>query len=752
MLVEQIDSYYKSNIFKPLYVTVSDDEYIELRDTIINRGISEVVYISSYCKNIDKKPDLDRLRELLRTADVDCDSNKITILGLGEYLALSGSKFAFSVLNELKDYSLGTAHVVFLLRGVNSTVRKIAENDPRFNSRQVIFGKDEVSNLRFKISSTDLRLYQSQGIKGALTECEKGVNSEISFNSDIVFAESLFPVEYYKDAYMAICKRENNFNVKKEVGTEEYWEQLLKEIRDKGRIINIYNDNGFSLNQTSLDIYSKVGNSDYRCWLYYIFLVQNKENIDNSYLRFVIDNTSGPMEFRKGIMYSIFKIKHTDKHYERFYEERKSLLKSFPESEIAVFVSDNRLDTKESIYRLTDNTLSEKREIISIASKEGIPENLDLIYPDLSLYLEKYYFKNVAQAELLTEYFDQYKKQKVTNKINDDFIEKVDNLAKERIYNRLQARNELVSEVRDSMAFLCWIDALGVEYLSFIEELAKKRGLAVNVNIGRASLPTLTYINKQFYEDWPNSNKRKVESLDEIKHKEEGGYKYGENNPYAIHLAKELDIIKSVVDEASTLLALKEYDKYVIASDHGASRLAVIYHKEEKYETDTKGEHSGRCCPSFPNYNLPFATEENGYIVLADYGRFKGSRKANVEVHGGASLEEVLVPVISLSLFDNTISITLVEANGVKVDYKTGAKFTLFVNKKIDKELSVSYEGHRFIAEKIDDFHFLVTIHSLKRAGQYNLDVFLGDELVSNIKLIATGAGASINSDFDDLF
>ena len=325
-------------------------------------------------------------------------------------------------------------------------------------------------------------------------------------------------------------------------------------------------------------------------------------------------------------------------------------------------------------------------------------------------------------------------------------------MALERIYNRLQSRNELVSNVRNNNAFLCWIDALGVEYLSFIEETAKSHGLAVSIEIGRASLPTLTYINRQFYEDWPDTNKRKVESLDEIKHKEEGGYKYGENNPYAVHLSKELEIIKTVIDEAATVLGLKLYDKYVIASDHGASRLAVIRDKEEKYETDTKGEHSGRCCKYFPDYNLPFATEENGYIVLADYGRFKGSRKANVEVHGGASLEEVLVPVISLSLFDSSISIVLVETSGIKVDYKTGASFTLFVNKKIDKELTVSFEGERYTTVKKDDFHYAVSIDRMRRAGEYIIDVFLGEELVSNIKILATGKGGSINSDFDDLF
>ena len=34
--------------------------------------------------------------------------------------------------------------------------------------------------------------------------------------------------------------------------------------------------------------------------------------------------------------------------------------------------------------------------------------------------------------------------------------------------------------------------------------------------------------------------------------------------------------------------------------------------KEEKYNTDTQGEHSGRCCKVFSNYDLPF--DGNGHF------------------------------------------------------------------------------------------------------------------------------------------
>jgi hypothetical protein len=85
-----------------------------------------------------------------------------------------------------------------------------------------------------------------------------------------------------------------------------------------------------------------------------------------------------------------------------------------------------------------------------------------------------------------------------------------------------------------------------------------------------------------------------------------------------IHLVKELDIISDVMNRAATGLALRKYKNFLIVSDHGASRLAVLLNKEEKYETDTKGEHSGRCCKLFTPYDLPYYSSVNPRLCRGD--------------------------------------------------------------------------------------------------------------------------------------
>lgn len=283
----------------------------------------------------------------------------------------------------------------------------------------------------------------------------------------------------------------------------------------------------------------------------------------------------------------------------------------------------------------------------------------------------------------------------------------METLAKSRAFNRLPTRNEIIEGLDKDSTYLYWLDSLGVEYLAFIKELVYMRGLSISISIARAEQPTITVYNRDFYDTWPENKKEKNDELDETKHKAKGGYNF-QNNKLPIYLAKELDIISSVIDKAATELALRRYKRFLIVSDHGASRLAVLRRKEEKYETDTKGENSGRCCKFFEPYDLPFAVEENGYLVLADYGRFKGSRAANVEVHGGASLEEVVVPVIELMLKDNTITVEVVE-KFVTVDFRTGTEITLFLNTPV-KNVSVVINNKRYPALALDSNRYKVAL------------------------------------------
>jgi hypothetical protein len=149
-------------------------------------------------------------------------------------------------------------------------------------------------------------------------------------------------------------------------------------------------------------------------------------------------------------------------------------------------------------------------------------------------------------------------------------------------------------------------------------------------------------------------------------------------------------------------------------------------------------------------YDLPFAAEENGYLVLADYGRFKGSRAADVEVHGGASLEEVVVPIIELTLKDGSITVKLVE-KVVTVDSRTGTEIKLFINSPV-RDVSVVLNEKHYLASQVDTNHYTVKLPDTKRAGKYPADVYAGDDLIGNVTINAQGKSGKIDDAFNDLF
>jgi len=747
MSIEKISKYLTSNVRTPYFFFIGDGEYQGVKDKMSELGLN-IIKVSDYCRNEDKLPDIDGLIEQLKTADVSANGKKMAVIGLGEYLALRGNHEAASVLLQLKELNLRTAKAVLLLRGVTAQVKGL-QTDPRFDERRFGIADKTACDLSITLAAPTVGLPATSGMKALLIRFENGECRNIVVNTAIKIDDSIFTVHKISDAYEGIRFICSSFNLPRSCGNEKQWTQLLTELNQKGGSFEVVlEQHGFG-DGLEADLYGRIAGLEYRNWLYFIALKTKVSTMSNSYLRFVLENSSRFDDFKVNVLNAIIDVPHTDKRFDMFYSERKVLVAKFPESDVADFVVNNRKDTNESIYRLTDNTKTEREEIIAWVAKNGGPSQLAKIYPALSAYLKQYVFNCGELSGLLTDYFEAYKRQKVSNSFEDGFLAKVDDFAHNRRFNRLPARNEIIDGLNKEDACLFWLDAFGVEYLAFISDLVRARGLSVSIKIARAELPTITSINRAFFDDWQGSRKEKSDELDDVKHNNAGGYNF-ENNQLPIHLAKELDIIAKVVDKAATELALRHYKRFLIVSDHGASRLAVLRRKEEKYETDTKGEHSGRCCKLFEPYDLPFAAEENGYLVLADYGRFKGSRAANVEVHGGASLEEVVIPIIELTLKNGGITVSLVEKS-VTVDFRSGTAITLSSNAAL-KDVYVVLKGIRYSAVKVDDNHYKVALPDTKRAGEYPADVYEGDNLVGKILIKAQGKSGKVKDDFNDLF
>jgi hypothetical protein len=746
MKIHSVKKYLTSAVKTPYFLFISDGQYATVMDELSVMGL-DFIPMSGFCTNDDKIPDIDGLLTYIKAADVNANVKNFVVTGLGEFLALRGSDDATRTLSRLKDHNVGGAKVVLLLRGLASLIAGL-QTDPRFDSRRFSIVDKAECDFSFTLAAPSVGLSALSGFKAMLAELENGRSGSVVVNTAVNLDKAIFTVHQISNAYEGIKFLTRDFALARSCGSDARWAELLTELnQSNGQLDEVFEKHDLGNNMES-DFYARIAGSDYRNWLYFICLKSKADTLQNGYLRFVLDKTSSFENFAGNVLKAIIDIPHMDKRFPSYYRERKALVEKFPESDIADFVVNCRQVVSESIYKLTDGTRAEREEIIAWLSKNGMVQQFDGIYPVLTAYLKKYVFKCPELANLLTEYFEEYKRQKLSNHLEPEFLEKVDELALSRKFNRLPTRNEIMDSVDKSDTFLYWIDALGVEYLGLIEALVQKRGLSVRVNIARAELPTITAINRDFFDAW-QGRKEKNGELDDTKHSDAGGYNFT-NNKLPIHLAKELDIITALIDKAATELALRHCKRFLIMSDHGTSRLAVLRRKEEKYDTDTTGEHSGRCCKLFQPYDLPFAAEENGYLVLADYGRFKGSRAANVEVHGGASLEEVVVPVIELSLKDGSVTVKLVDET-VSVDFRTGTEIKLFFNSPV-RDVSVVLNGKPYSASQIDANHYSVKLPDTKRAGDYSADVYAGDNLIGKIMIKAQGKSGKVNDAFDDLF
>lgn len=755
MLCEAVKSYLANAKGVPFFYAVGDENYNQILSELKQNSVI-VDRISDFCPKDDKFPDIDDVIDYFRTLDTDYRQNKHVLIGLGEYLALRGSAFAEKILRRLDKTTLGTARVVLLLRCVTQQVNALQMDDNRIvEQNRLYIEENAVSSVTVTCTSYFSQKDVAIGVKKLLHDLEDGLSRNIHAISALDFSQSLVPVSYIKTPFEAIQHVIPGVELTDSMGTTAQWEQFYQELlRCNGSLDKLFSRYDCA-DDFEEDIYEKCAGLEFKNWVFYISLKQNYDRIQNDYLAYVVANTDCYEDLRINLLTGIVHIPRSDGRFHNLYTERKKLVKGFPESEIAAFIRENQIDPMKSIYRYTDNTKMEREAIISWVAQHGYIAEIEIIYPALAQYLGEYVFDCGGLSDELTKYFKQYRLMKVTNQITPEFLAQVEQNAQKLPYTHLETRDSAILRIPDKKdAFLYWIDALGVEYLSYIAILAKKKGLSIHVDIAYVELPTITSINKGFFEKWAGSKKEKEPRLDEIKHKEEGGYFYRPGQA-PVHLASELEVIRKSIDRAATELAMHTCKTFVIASDHGASRLAVIHHQEEKYDTDTKGEHSGRCCKEFADADLPQAICENGYLVLADYGRFKNSRAANVEVHGGASLEEVIVPIITLSLKKQCdLIIELLNADEVYCDRRLGTTIQLYISDADNTQsISVVIDEKRYAAKGSDKTHYEVNLYDMRRAKKnVSAAIYDGDDLIGTVHFDIKGKMATVNNDFDDLF
>lgn len=730
--------------------TNSYDEYQEVLNSLEADKSKNCIYISSFCQN-DTVPRIEDIFLKLKNAD------NVALIGLSQFIQFREADEVVKALANLLQLPI-RGHVVVLTEHLSEQIKGFMGRDPRLNRRIVLMDSVSTSLPEIQFSKTD-NPYLIQESENSFAELihrlERADEAYILTHSSLtvktslsldLFLNSMYPVREADGIYSVLCRKYNDFNmsVKQSYGTDEQWFDLSKKLLKLGTLSSVFaaefnNSSDFQTNVALL-----LSDTDNNNKLWYLWLNMKINGVkDNTYLDFAVKQSESYKDLEELIYMALINIDVHDEAFALMYRERKLLIAKFPENLLMIdkYCSRVGVHEKNAVFYLTD--LSEKEQYrfvynLSIYdySIEEIRAAAELAFPDIAAYLMPFEFTeaNTALSDAdkdfrrqLTAYFNQYKLQKLTNHLFPDFLTLVNQYAEQqpRPYNKLQARTSLISKMDRSDSQLFFFDALGVEYLAYIQYKCEKYGLLADISIGKCQLPSITSQNKDFLKFFSSCNK--IDDLDEIKH--DNTIIDYEKCKEPLHLFMELSIIDKQLRLIQSMLIQGQFQKAYIVSDHGASRLAVIceHESQSKIEADEKGAHSGRCCELANDPEIACAAYENGHAILANYDRFKGSRKANVEVHGGASLEETVIPIIVITKVPEKLEVCFIPPV-VELHGKNIAEITVFTN--IPMKQPIMYvEGFTYKGELVGDaYHAKFALTDLKRTRDYTADIYDGSK------------------------
>ena len=589
-------------------------------------------------------------------------------------------------------------------------------------------------------------------VKGLLRALEDGQNKKcihvVTTCEKKYFTSSIFPCVESVSAYSALCLKEPGLaaGTKESNGSEEQWQTLAKRITEAGSLASLCKEVLCPIGQLDTefpDFYEGSKDERFLCFI----ALKSFFGTRKDYLASCLSKCKGADDLLACIYFTILDYEPDDPRLSMMLRQRRRILQAFEENDVLMkdYCDKATVFGRNALRYLSDSTEEERAAIIHALciydySYSEMITMLRDVAPELALYLQEFTFNSyntkTLEADapirsLLTEYFQKYKIQKITNHQDRDFIGVVEEEAQKRSYTRLQARSAIVKKLDNKGAQPYFFDALGAEFLAYIEAKAEQYGMQFECQIGRCNLPSITSKNKEFYDAFPAGTIRKIDDLDELKHH---GTKYDYRiTTEPLHLFEELAILDRELKKMSKALASEKEKKIIILSDHGASRIAVTYQSEnDKLVLPEAGQHSGRCCPAETDPSIPFASFEDGYAVLANYERFKGSRKADVEAHGGATLEEVVVPIITLTARPKE-QILFFPDPVVKCSAKEGTTIMLYANPPLHiPRLVVSGTSYDGVFDG-DKHNVRFNMPDIRRKGNYSADIYDGEKKIETL-------------------
>lgn len=307
------------------------------------------------------------------------------------------------------------------------------------------------------------------------------------------------------------------------------------------------------------------------------------------------------------------------------------------------------------------NTHAERTLAVATASawlKQGgncavVAQAVQEKFPALACYLQG----GTTSDDALSAYMEQYRKAKICGSVPQGY-----ELLQDAVrLDDYASRYSCLSTYDHRNTFFLWIDAWGAEWLPCLKERGDtlKNGYVARTTVAQAVLPSETCFNDAWKDMTADHEKKNM--LDKLAHT---GLPDAHN--YYDCLASELEYQETILQQVDE--KLKQYPTVVVTGDHGTSRLAArAFHQlpGTPLPDDAVAKSLGRYCELKRPYDaVRDRCGENvrrvslagvDYLVMAGYSHFIQKGKATAakddeptagELHGGATPEEALVPVV----------------------------------------------------------------------------------------------------------
>ena len=590
-------------------------------------------------------------------AKIQAIGNRAIVVGIDAYLALLNADGVTAFMSELRVRLDANALNADYLLSVNNKLGF----DPRYEeARYVVYiegGEEELEPLSIQAYSD--KWVKSDGISGykdllsrlsphvpsgsytlilmGLTEAQAGIGNSVSFVLNI---RDVAAQHYGIDADL----------------DDITLEFLLSKSSDSGKSPEVYLADRFGTesNDMRLALQRLVLLPD-DLWLAHIWSLKRRIPSD-SYLAKVISSSDLNRDnlLWKYVVDTAITVL-SDASAKKYAMERAEALRAVGsnyESLILEFIGQTK-NISDALQFLNCGTNAERIEIVRRAAMEdlsyGLPKQYGELFPTLADYFSSAFDYD---DETTTAYFKEYRRLKVSNSLTDNFVKRAFDIIVPKAY---PVRDAVIGELKtQSDTALLVVDAMSAEYMPLLLALAKRHGMNIESQaVVTAKLPTETAFNPI---NWDESRMlSEVRGIDNIVHN--GAAKH-ESCPPERNFAETLRVFET---EVMNRIAdgLTRFNRVVVTADHGTTRLAVIARNESKGET-LPWDKARYGQPINWRYSLApsgvtrppefeseyFPDKRETYWVVRGYNRLPKQGGKLYELHGGATLEERLVPVV----------------------------------------------------------------------------------------------------------